>query len=355
MSIRAARTPHHYITGLPLKNLIEWRTDQLSAAGLSLVSLHPPRSQIPPRRHTSLPLPSHSLPTPLRRHPAGPKTSWTGSVNVTGIGIMLTGRGTLLATIGQVLDERAASAGYESGRKGRTSRSKGRGATCSPSEPGVHYEGMRRELTRFRLSHLQGRLRELEAALTLRPPSSHFGHPFNGDPSGYPPGPEPHWDPSDPYGPPGPPHPYGPGPSHGAYPGDPGHPDGGHIPGLSPFLRSGSASGSIPPSGQGRAPASSYPRRPSLSPSTSHPSHHSHSQSQHRSSPHHRAPSAGVEPLTGQSASSTPGGEREKAHLHGPMKVLQDLGADEGFNAENNDPVGRHILTIGEAKVACRL
>ncbi|WWD19405.1 hypothetical protein CI109_103865 [Kwoniella shandongensis] len=43
------------------------------------------------------------------------------------------------------------------------------------------------------------------------------------------------------------------------------------------------------------------------------------------------------------------------AAFNGPMKVLQELGADDAFDVECHDPITRQILTQGEASVAFRL
>lgn len=32
------------------------------------------------------------------------------------------------------------------------------------------------------------------------------------------------------------------------------------------------------------------------------------------------------------------------------MRVLHDLGADDGLDTEDNDPIKRQILTLGEAR-----
>jgi hypothetical protein len=34
------------------------------------------------------------------------------------------------------------------------------------------------------------------------------------------------------------------------------------------------------------------------------------------------------------------------------MRVLQDLGANDGFDMENHDPISRQVITLGEASMA---
>lgn len=42
-------------------------------------------------------------------------------------------------------------------------------------------------------------------------------------------------------------------------------------------------------------------------------------------------------------------------NFNGPMKVLQDLGADDASDVENHDPIIRQVFTRGEASVAFKL
>lgn len=39
----------------------------------------------------------------------------------------------------------------------------------------------------------------------------------------------------------------------------------------------------------------------------------------------------------------------------GPMRVLQELGANEGSDLEINDPIARQIVTTGEVSMAFRM
>jgi len=39
----------------------------------------------------------------------------------------------------------------------------------------------------------------------------------------------------------------------------------------------------------------------------------------------------------------------------GPMRVLQELGANEGFDLEVHDPIARQIVTTGEVSMAFRM
>ena len=40
--------------------------------------------------------------------------------------------------------------------------------------------------------------------------------------------------------------------------------------------------------------------------------------------------------------------------FNGPMRVLQELGANDGFDVEVHDPIARQIITAGEASMAHR-
>lgn len=37
------------------------------------------------------------------------------------------------------------------------------------------------------------------------------------------------------------------------------------------------------------------------------------------------------------------------------MRVLQELGANDGYDAEVHDPIARQIITAGEASIAHKL
>ena len=43
------------------------------------------------------------------------------------------------------------------------------------------------------------------------------------------------------------------------------------------------------------------------------------------------------------------------ASFNGPLKVLQDLGANDALEPENHDPILRQVITAGEAAIAVRL
>jgi hypothetical protein len=41
--------------------------------------------------------------------------------------------------------------------------------------------------------------------------------------------------------------------------------------------------------------------------------------------------------------------------FNGPMKVLRDLGADDGFDVEIHDSITRQVITSGEASIAFKM
>lgn len=41
--------------------------------------------------------------------------------------------------------------------------------------------------------------------------------------------------------------------------------------------------------------------------------------------------------------------------FNGPLRVLQELGADDPFDMEEHDPIARQIITLGEASIAFRM
>lgn len=43
------------------------------------------------------------------------------------------------------------------------------------------------------------------------------------------------------------------------------------------------------------------------------------------------------------------------SRFDGPMRVLHDLGGDDGMDLEENDPIKRQVLTFGEARRAFKL
>ena len=57
----------------------------------------------------------------------------------------------------------------------------------------------------------------------------------------------------------------------------------------------------------------------------------------------------------------TPQSVPTSTSFHGAMRVLHDLGADDGLDTEDNDPIKRQVLTLGEARrafktsVSCQL
>ena len=41
--------------------------------------------------------------------------------------------------------------------------------------------------------------------------------------------------------------------------------------------------------------------------------------------------------------------------FNGPLKVLQELGADDPFEIEEHDPIARQVITYGEATIAFKM